>query len=62
MDTPVVKIPLVSGQIHLYYSDSYTYHADPTTDRPMQRAIPKLAHVKGETLSRNAPTWRMCVR
>lgn len=35
-----------------------TDQAAPTTDKPMQRAIPVLAHVKGETLSRKAPTLK----
>lgn len=32
------------------------YHAAPTTDRPMQRAIPREAQVYGDTDSRKAPT------
>jgi hypothetical protein len=35
---------------------SQTYHAAPTTESPMQRAMPKLAHVYGDMLSRKAPT------
>lgn len=35
---------------------SGVYHAAPTTERPMQRAMPKLAHVYGDMLSRKAPT------
>ena len=34
-----------------------TYHAEPTTERPMHSAIPTLANVYGEMLSRKAPTW-----
>jgi hypothetical protein len=33
-----------------------TYHAEPTTERPMQSAMPTLANVYGDTLSRKAPT------
>ena len=34
------------------------YHAAPTTDRPMQRPMPRSAHACGDTLSRNRPTCR----
>lgn len=32
------------------------YHADPTTERPIHRPIPKLAQVYGDMDSRNRPT------
>jgi hypothetical protein len=32
------------------------YHAEPTTDSPMHSAMPKLANVYGEMVSRNCPT------
>jgi hypothetical protein len=34
------------------------YHAEPTTDSPMHSAMPKLANVYGEMVSRNCPTCR----
>lgn len=40
MEEPVMKMP----------------HAAPTTDRPMQSEMPRLAHVNGDTDSRKAPT------
>lgn len=33
------------------------YHAAPTTDRPMQSAMPRSAHAYGDTDSRKAPTY-----
>ena len=33
-----------------------TYHADPITERPMHRPMPKLAQVYGDTDSRKRPT------
>ena len=33
-----------------------TYHAAPTTNRPIHSAMPRDAHVYGDTDSRNAPT------
>lgn len=39
-DDPVMKIP----------------HAAPTTENPIHETIPRLAHMYGDTDSRNAPT------
>lgn len=36
-----------------------SYHAAPTTDKPIHRATPTLAHACGDTLSRNCPTWEV---
>lgn len=36
---------------------SKTYHAAPTTERPMQSAIPRSAQAYGDTDSRKAPTY-----
>lgn len=61
-DTPIVNIWLE----RLFYGAAPTsrlgglmssYHAAPTTDRPMQREMPKLAQPTGDMDSRNAPTW-----
>lgn len=41
-EDPVMKIP----------------HAAPTTENPMHEAIPRLAHMYGETFSRNSPTLK----
>lgn len=35
----------------------FPYHAAPATDKPMHAAIPIFAHVYGDTVSRNCPTW-----
>jgi hypothetical protein len=43
----------------LQTSKVYSYHAAPTTDRPMQSAMPKSAQTYGDTLSRKAPTCGM---
>lgn len=40
MDAPVIKIP----------------HAAPTTENPMQHAMPRFAHMYGDVVSRNWPT------
>ena len=58
MDTPVVQMPLCDCQMRcVCVPDSQTYHAEPTTERPMHSAIPTLANVYGDMLSRKAPTW-----
>jgi hypothetical protein len=58
MDTPVVQMPLCDCQMPcLQNASRRTYHAEPTTERPMHSAMPTLANVYGEILSRKAPTW-----
>ena len=39
-----------------------TNHAAPTTDKPMQRAIPRSAQAYGDTLRRNSPNYKMVLR
>ena len=61
IEEPVMKIPLfeilsVFARVRVWYSCAY--HAAPTTDRPMQRPMPRSAHACGDTLSRNRPTCR----
>lgn len=47
----------LSDAMHVcIYPSLKTYHADPTTERPMHSAIPTLAQVYGDTVSRKAPT------
>lgn len=50
------------GSLVLCAGGRFSYHAAPTTDRPMQREMPKLAHPTGEMDSMNAPTYRKKVR
>jgi hypothetical protein len=48
--------PIVSpGGVRFEVRREYTYHAAPTTDRPMQSPIPISAQAYGETSSRNWP-------
>jgi len=62
IEAPVMKIPLLCLSQYadlsiLFLSDAQcTDHAAPTTERPMQRAIPVLAHAWGEMLRRKSPT------
>jgi len=67
MEEPVMKMPLLAGESWLAcvvllwgFNDGEwwegRYHAAPTTERPMQRPIPRLAHAYGDTVSRNRPT------
>jgi hypothetical protein len=60
MDEPVMKIPLRTPRgyygIRRQKGCLVAYHAAPTTDSPMQSAMPRSAHAYGETDSRKAPT------
>lgn len=61
-----MKIPLCSlsqySDLSMLFllSGQCTDHAAPTTERPMQRAIPVLAHAWGEMLRRKSPTCKTC--
>ena len=50
IEDPVIKIPLLVGKVIC------TYHAAPTTLRPMHKPIPVLAHTYGLVSSRNVFT------
>ncbi len=36
----------------------WTYHAAPTTDRPMHKPIPRSAQTYGDIVSKNCPTYK----
>jgi hypothetical protein len=60
IEVPVMKIPLqdhksACGRTSKVW-EAVSYQAAPTTDSPMQRAIPRSAQAYGETVSRNCPT------
>ena len=58
IDEPVMKIPLSVGQNPVWEEELpvvCSYHAAPTTERPMQRVMPRSAHAYGEIDSRKAP-------
>lgn len=61
IDEPVRKIPLKTALLAIQassypYHQSIAYHAAPTTDNPIHRAIPRVAQTYGDTDSRNWPT------
>ena len=65
IDEPVMKIPLAFLRQMLYRVSIMpfrSYQAAPTTESPMQRAIPRVAHVCGDTVSRKSPTFVTVVR
>jgi hypothetical protein len=63
IDEPVIKIPLDACELLTVLPKTVPshwilrpYHAAPTTERPMQSAIPVHAHAYGEIDSRKFPT------
>lgn len=60
-----MKMPLYYRQFLTHFnriSKRETHQAAPTTERPMQSPMPKLAHAYGETVSRNWPTCSLVSR
>lgn len=55
-NTPVFKSQYSDLSMLFLLDGQCTDHAAPTTERPIQRAIPVLAHAWGEMLRRKSPT------
>jgi len=60
IEDPVMNIPLdvVNGLATYDPIFAWTYHAAPTTDRPMHKPIPRSAQTYGDIVSKNCPTYK----